>query len=169
MSDRIDPPSNADEKPTLLAFLDYHRATLRDKCAGLTPDELVRPASPPSSLRLLGLVRHLTEVEEWWFSQVFAGDEPFDLYSSADDPDADLHVGHADEAVVTQTWQRFDEQVGHSRAIAAGGDLDAPAARSLSGNAPGLRWILVHMIEEYARHNGHADLLREAIDGAVGE
>lgn len=169
MADRVEPPLAAGEKATLVGFLDYQRATLRHKCEGLSPDELIRAASPPSPLRLLGLVRHLTEVEHWWLSQVYAGDEGFDTYAAERDHDADLLVAHADPAVVAATWQRWEEQLRHSDAIVSGSDLDAPAANAVSEGVPSLRWVLVHLIEEYSRHNGHADLLREAIDGAVGE
>lgn len=169
MTDRIEPPLAAGEKETLTGFLDYQRATLRHKCQGLSPDQLILPACPPSPLRLLGLVRHLTEVEHWWLSQVFAGDEGFDTYAAERDRDADLLVAHVDPELVADTWWRWEEQLRHSRAIVGSVGLDTLASNSVSEGAPSLRWVLVHLIEEYSRHNGHADLLREAIDGAVGE
>jgi uncharacterized damage-inducible protein DinB len=167
---RTDPPNAADEKTTLTGFLDYHRDTLRWKCEGLTPEQLVAQASPPSTLRLLGLVRHLTEVEQAWFSHHFAGGPSEPAYSSEDDRDADLNVAEADADSTAAAWDRFDKEVARSRKILAANDLDTLAAGvTREGEKYSLRWIVVHMIEEYARHNGHADLLREAIDGATGE
>jgi hypothetical protein len=168
--ERVDPPSSADEKTMLTAFLDYHRDTLRWKCDGLAPEQLVRQASPPSTLRLLGLVRHLTEVEASWLTHHFAGGTFVRAYSSAEDPDGDLNVTSADEESVVAAWARYDQEVERSRAVVAAGDLDAMAAGTTRhGEQRTLRWILLHLIEEYARHNGHADLLREAIDGETGE
>jgi uncharacterized damage-inducible protein DinB len=168
--ERVDPPASADEKTMLSAFLDYHRDTLRWKCDGLTPEQLIRQASPPSTLRLLGLVRHLTEVEEGWFTHHFAGGPPAPAYSTDDDPDGDLNVTSADEESVAAAWALYDEAVERSRALITASDLDTMAAGTTKrGEQYSLRWIMLHMIEEYARHNGHADLLREAIDGATGE
>jgi hypothetical protein len=168
--ERSDPPMDADEKATLTSFLEYHRATLRIKLDGLTPEELVQRASPPSELSLLGLVRHLTEVESSWIREVFAGEKWFGPYWTEEDHDGDFHVYEADEASVQTAWQLYDDEVAVTRAIIAGAELDVMSAQANSrGEQPSLRWILVHLIEEYARHNGHADLLREAIDGATGE
>jgi hypothetical protein len=170
VTERVDPPEAADEKTTLTAFLDFHRDTLRWKCEGLTPAQLVAQASPPSTLRLLGIVRHLTEVEQGWFSHHFAGGPSNRLYSSDEDRDADIHVSEADAESVAAAWASYDQEVARSRAILAANDLDAIAAEpTRRGIRYSLRWIVVHLIEEYARHNGHADLLREAIDGATGE
>jgi len=132
--ERPDGPLTGPERPMLQAFLDWQRATLLYKCAGLTGEQLAERIVPPSGLSLLGLVRHMTEVERAWFRKRFAGepvDDPFGSDKTAD-------------------FERIDP----ARAV-------ADYAR--------LRWIYLHMIEEYARHNGHADLLRERTDGATGE
>jgi Protein of unknown function (DUF664) len=165
---RDEPPPAADERATLTGFLDYHRQTLLIKCAGLTPEQLLLRATPPSRLCLLGLVRHLTEVEYGWLVERFAGGEVRDLFGPGD---ADFDVVEADEQSVAAAFARYAAQVAESRRLVAGADLDAltAAAHPRTGEHFSLRWILVHLIEEYARHNGHADLLREAIDGATGE
>jgi hypothetical protein len=167
--DRPKTPVAAAEKLTLVAFLDHQRATLRMKCDGVAPADLVRPTSPPSTLRLLGLVRHMVEVESWWFCQVFLGEAEHDIYATQADRDADFHIDEADEASVAETWARYDEEVAKARAVVERSDLDSLSVRlSRQGEPYALRWIMVHMIEEYARHNGHADLIREAIDGSTG-
>ncbi|HEX2905121.1 MAG TPA: DinB family protein [Jatrophihabitans sp.] len=165
---RIDPPTAADEKATLLAFLDYQRQTLLLKCAGLSPEQLLARSVPPSSLCLLGLVRHLTEVEFGWLHVRFAGEPDREIYGPGD---ADLEVSEADAQSVAEAFGRYAEFVARSQQIVAGADLSqltcTPHQRT--GEHFSLRWILDHLLEEYARHNGHADLLREAIDGTVGE
>ena len=155
-------PFVADERTMLVAWLEYHRATLLVKCEGLSPEELASRSVPPSELSLLGLVRHMAEVERNWFERVLLG---LDLPArfGGDDPDADFFG--ADAAHAADDLSTFASTCDESRAITA-------AAASLDdvdrGGGISLRWILVHMIEEYARHNGHADLLRERIDGARG-
>jgi uncharacterized protein DUF664 len=164
------PPWAGDEKSTLVGFLEFHRATMRWKCAGLTPEQLIQRSAHPSSLCLLGLLRHLTEVESRWLRYRFAGQPEFWRYSSEDNADGDLEVTEADTESVAASWARYDLEVSRSRAIIDGAELDQLAIRPApEGELPSLRWILVHLIEEYARHNGHADLLREAIDGTTGE
>jgi hypothetical protein len=165
---RIDPPAAGDERATLTGFLDYQRQTLLLKCAGLSPEQLLQRAAPPSTLCLLGLVRHLTEVEFGWLHARFAGAPDAELYGP---DDADLDVAEADEQSVALAFAWFAEIVATSRAIVAGAELDAPTAQAhpRTGERYSLRWILTHLIEEYARHNGHADLIRQGIDGAVGE
>jgi hypothetical protein len=148
----------------LEAWLDYHRATLLQKCAELSPDALKMRSAPPSTLSLLGLVRHLTEVERAWFRRRLAqeqGPGVGRLYSTPDRPDADFDdLADADPTATVETYL---QEVARCRAAAAGVGLDTVVAdRSV-------RWIYLHMIEEYARHNGHADLLRERIDGATGK
>ncbi len=166
-TDRIDPPLTAGEAQMLEAWLDYHRSTLLIKCDGLSNEQLVERAVPPSSLSLLGLVRHMTEVERHWFQQVFAQiDAPYH-YCSDDEPDADFDRATPDAAA--QSLERFRSECEDSRQV-----IDSSHSLEDLGHLPkwgdvSLRWIMVHMIEEYARHNGHADLLRERIDGAVGE
>ncbi|GGC08541.1 DinB family protein [Cellulomonas carbonis] len=171
---RPEPPLTGDELSTLLGFLEFHRATLAWKCSGLDAAAL-RATLPPSTMTLGGLLKHLAYVEDSWFGEVLLGQEPvapwdtvdwsadrdWDWHSAADDePDALRRL--CEDAVVRA--RRSVEQ-----ALADGG-LDRLAdRRKADGSAPNLRWILVHMVEEYARHNGHADLLREAVDGATGE
>ena len=166
---RQDPPFVADERTMLDAWLDFHRATLLAKCEGLDDGQLRTRSAPPSSLSLLGLVRHMSEVERSWFRRTLTGEEVAPLYYSDDNEDGDFDdVGDADAAV---DFAAFRAEVDASRAVAKRhSDLDAIAAQKRRGvHDVSLRWIYVHMIEEYARHNGHADLLRERIDGATGD
>ena len=162
---RPEPPSTAGERETLLGYLDYQRATLLWKCAGIGPEDLVRRTVPTSNLSLIGIVRHMTLVEFSWFEEVFSGltgPPPISMEVDRDADFNDLDPARRDEDVA-----RFDAQRATSRTIIAGAELDQVAA---SGRTPvNLRWILVHMIEEYARHNGHADFLRERIDGVTGD
>jgi hypothetical protein len=151
----------------LTTWLDFQRATLLWKCEGLDGEALSRPGVPPSSLTLLGLVRHMAVVEWWWFDHIFTGSASPEPISTVEDRDADFNDLDPDRAMADV--ELFEQQCEVSRSVAAAaGSLEA---RSVSTERPtvSLRWILIHMIEEYARHNGHADLLREQIDGAVGE
>jgi uncharacterized damage-inducible protein DinB len=160
-----DIPRTADERTTLLSFLEWQRATLARKCEGLEADALRQRAAEPSTLSLLGLVRHLADVERDWFQRTLALRDVPDRYSSDADPDGDFNGasdGDPDEAFAA--WR---EECEEARGIVAGRSLD-DTGRQRSGAPVSLRWILVHMIEEYSRHNGHADLLRERIDGATG-
>ncbi len=163
---RPDVPWSGDERPMLTAFLDHQRATLLWKCEQLDGEALVQRGVPPSTLSLLGIVRHMALVEWSWFCRVFARDESPAPIATAGERGADF--AGVDSARATDDLAAFQRQCALSRAIAAGaGDLDVMAASTR--RQVSLRWILVHMIEEYARHNGHADLLRERLDGAVGE
>jgi uncharacterized damage-inducible protein DinB len=161
---RVDPPFQAAEREMLESWLDYHRDTLRWKCAGLTDEQLKQRACPPSTLSLLGLVRHMNEVENFWFGS-FVG-EVSSVYSTDERPDADFD--DLDNADAEADFTAFEAQCARSRERAAGRGLDETFV-SRRGSTISLRWIYVHMIEEYARHNGHADLIREAIDGTVGD
>ncbi|MGW6918543.1 DinB family protein [Kitasatospora sp. NPDC054939] len=165
---RTDPPFAADEATMLTAWLDFHRATLALKCEGLAEEQLRRRSVPPSGLSLLGLVRHMAEVERYWFEVVLLGGDPAaGHYWTDEDQDADFdRVDTASAAEGLATWR---SEVEASRRAVDGLALDAVGKRLRHGHEVSLRWILVHMIEEYARHNGHADLLRELIDGATGE
>jgi Protein of unknown function (DUF664) len=165
---RSAPPRSAPERVMLEAWLDYHRITLEIKCSGLSPEQLRMRAVPPSSLSLLGLVRHIAEVERNWFRRALANEDAPPYYYSDDDPDGDFdNVDTADVAEAFATWR---EECGHARAVVASfSNLDELGRNETRPARPSVRWVLVHMIEEYARHNGHADLLREAIDGTVGE
>lgn len=166
---RFDPPASATERETLEAFLDYHRATLSLKCDGLSDEQLRERAVAPSTLSLLGLVRHMADVERSWFRRVMDGQDAPPLYYSDSDPDGDFDNTADDTAAsALAAWAR---EIAASREVVAGIDvLDtmSTAGHRLHGNVS-LRWVLCHMLEEYARHNGHADLLRERIDGATGE
>jgi uncharacterized damage-inducible protein DinB len=164
------PAQQASEPEMLAGWLDQHRAILLWKCDGLSDEQLRRRAVPPSTLSLLGLVRHMAEVERGWFQATFLGSGVPDLYDRSADGDADFNG--ADTADVAETFKEFEQECARARQIVADApDLDAlsqkPSQRT--GQPWSLRWIVTHMIEEYARHNGHADLLRESIDGATGD
>ena len=165
---RAEPQRAASERVMLEEWLDYHRATLRRKCAGLDEEQLRRRSREPSDMSLLGLVRHLTDVERGWFLRGVAGqtaEQVPALYYSDEDPEGDFgNVAAADSAAV---FAAFDQAIADIRAATAGADLDRTFG---DGGSPcSVRWVYLHMIEEYARHNGHADLLREAVDGLTGE
>jgi hypothetical protein len=164
--DRAGAPTVADERASLDAWLDFHRNTLLLKCAGLTPEQLTVRAVEPSSLTLLGLVRHMAEVERSWFRSRFAGEQVGLLYCDWDDnPDGDFD--DVDPAGAEADFETFGREVELARAAADGHSLDETFHHPRMVETD-LRWVYVHMIEEYARHNGHADLIRERIDGTVG-
>lgn len=155
------------ERALLDGWLDFHRDTLLGKCAGLTDEQLKTRACEPSTLSLLGLVRHMAEVESW-FNNDLAEGQIAPIFYSEDDPDGDFD--RLDDAIVADDVATFRRSVQRSRAFCSRTeDLDAILGRSRGGEDISLRWIYLHMIEEYARHNGHADLLRERIDGATGD
>ena len=151
------------ERDSLESWLEYHRATLLIKSAGLTPEQLVTRSCPPSPLSLLGLVRHMAEVESWFHA--FDGQPKGWFYTSDDHPDADFE--DADPQRADQDLAIYQASVERSRAAVTGRSLDDLLLREPS-KPTSLRWVYQHMIEEYARHNGHADLIRERIDGATG-
>jgi hypothetical protein len=156
-------PRVTGERTSLETWLEFHRSTLLIKCAGLTPDQLVTRSCAPSTLSLLGLVRQMAEVESWF--HVFDG-EPVDyLYCTKDQPDADFE--DLDPARADRELAVYQACAERSRAAVAGRGLD-DLVPDPSPQPTSLRWVYQHMIEEYARHNGHADLLRELIDGARG-
>ncbi len=158
---------SGEERPQLEAWLDYYRATLLVKCAGLDRAQLATRAIPPSELTLLGLVRHMTLVEQWWFEATFAGLPVVEYYTLEDDRDADFH--DLGSATLDEVRTNYDAACQRSRDLCAGHSLDEIAKRPNSDGAVDLRWIFVHMIEESARHCGHADLLREVLDGTTGD
>jgi uncharacterized damage-inducible protein DinB len=164
---RGDPPFVADERTMLDSWLDFHRATLLMKCEGLGDKELRSRSVTPSTLSLLGLVRHMTEVERHWFRRVLRGEDAPPLYYSDDNEDGDFD--DVDAADVAADFAAYKTEIDRCRAIAAEHGLDDIGRRQRHGADVSLRWICVHMIEEYARHNGHADFLRERIDGVTGE
>lgn len=163
---RIDPPSLAGERETLRSFLDFHRATLAMKCDGLSDEDLRLRSSPPSTLSLLGLVRHMAEVERTWFRKVVNAEDIPLVWSDEGDYQTAYDASTATRAEAFEAWQT---EVRHSRRIeeaAASLDLTVHAARW--NEDVSLRLVMIHVLLEYARHNGHADFLREAIDGTVG-
>ncbi|MFD4593000.1 DinB family protein [Streptomyces rubiginosohelvolus] len=166
-AERLEPAIDAAERPMLEGWLDYHRETLVVKCAGLTDAQLREASVPPSAFTLLGLVRHLAEVERFWFREILAGEELPDLYSTEEDPDADFTVSETTTWAETEAVWRAETAAARESAAAFGLD-DFSKGLSSSGKPFNLRWIYTHMIEEYARHNGHADLVRERVDGATG-
>jgi uncharacterized damage-inducible protein DinB len=167
--ERLDPPFVASERAMLESWLDFHRATLLTKCERLTDDQLKSRSVPPSPLSLLGLVRHLTDVERNWFRRVLADEDASPLYYS--DANRDGEFDDVLSADVTADMGRYHDELDRCRRVAAGyPDLDAVGTGRRGGRriSVSLRWIYVHMIEEYARHNGHADLIRERVDGTTG-
>ena len=162
---REDPRRVAGERPMYQSWLDFHRGTLLWKCAGLSDAQLKSASVPPSALTLLGLLRHMAEVERWWFRTKAAGLELPDLYCPDDDKDGDFdNIADADVERDRATFKAeclaADEAVREMSLDDTFEGRDGPIS---------LRWAYVHMIEEYARHNGHADLLRERIDGSTGD
>ena len=164
--ERVDPPLIADERTMLDAWLDWHRATLLQKCAGLDGTQLGTRSVTPSGLSLLGLVRHMTDNERGWFGD-FAGLDDLDVYSTPGRPDAGFD--DADPQRAEADLAAYRAEIDACRRLIAGHDLDEQREIARLGRVFSLRWIYVHMLEEYARHNGYADLLRESIDGATGD
>jgi uncharacterized damage-inducible protein DinB len=176
LTDRVDPPLRGSETDTLLAYLNYHRGTLRWKTAGLDRDQLAATTAA-STMTLGGLLKHLAVVEDGWFSRMLMGNEHAEPWHGVDwdaDPDWEWHTAKQDTP--EELRRLFDEAVAASdryirQALARDG-LDTLSVRESRRPGEGrfsLRWIILHMIEEYARHNGHADLLRESVDGQTGE
>ncbi|MDJ0340876.1 DinB family protein [Streptomyces sp. H10-C2] len=165
---RTDPPMVSDERVSLESWLGYHRATLLHKCSGLTGDQLAVRAVKPSALSLLGLVRHMAEVERWWFRILFNGQPELNsVFCTDDEPDGDFDLAEA--AGAEADFATFASECELADQAAAGRSLDDTFAHPRRGGPIDLRWVYVHMIEEYARHNGHADILREQIDGVTGD
>jgi uncharacterized damage-inducible protein DinB len=162
-------PRLGDEKTTLKEFLRFQRLTLEIKCEGLDAEQLARRSVEPSTMSLLGLVRHMADVERSWFRRRMAGlDVPL-RYSTPDDLDHDFDGAVADDAVVANAWRAWREEVAFAeKYVDRATDLGATGVDG-DGEPISLREVLVHMVEEYARHNGHADLLRERIDGRIGQ
>jgi len=162
-AERVDPPYEGDERTLLLAWLEFHRATLAMKCDGLTDEQLRTRSVPPSKLSLLGLVRHMAEVENNWFRFWLGGDGPAARWEG----DEDFDVDGADVAEAFDYWRGECDNA--RQVVARFGSLDDVGAGQKVSAGISVRWTLQHMIEEYARHNGHADLLREALDGTTGD
>ena len=162
-------PMLADERDTLTEFLRWQRETLALKCSGLSPDELARRSVTFANLSLLGLVRHMADVERGWFRRTLAGQEAPNYFRSRD-ADTDFDGAVADPEAVEEAWRRWREEVEFAaRFVHSASSLDLVGVDHTDRGPVSLRWVLVHMIEEDARHNGHADLLRQGIDGAVGQ
>ena len=164
--DRVGPPGFGSEREMLRAFLDYQRATLAMKCEGLDDEELRQQSMPPSTLSLLGLVRHLAEVERAWFRRVFDDNDAPMVWSDEVDFQAAYDASTSTRAEAFAAWEA---EVENSRRI----EREAQSL-DLAGHQPrwqedvSLRMVMVHVLLEYGRHNGHADLLREGVDGTVG-
>lgn len=165
-TERPSPPVIADEREMIRAFLDYHRATLAMKCDGLSDEDLRRRSMPPSTLSLLGLVRHMAEVERAWFRRVINGEDIPLVWSDR----GDFQVAYdASTSTRAEAFAAWETEIEHARRIeTAAESLDVTGHNAKSGEDVSLRLVMFHLIHEYARHNGHADLLREGIDGTVG-
>jgi uncharacterized damage-inducible protein DinB len=164
--ERPDPPRSGTEREMLRAFLDFHRATLAMKCEGLTDQELRSRSMPPSTLTLLGLVRHMAEVERTWFRRVIGGEDVPLVWS----PEGDFQAAYdATSSTRSEAFAVWETEVARAREIEAGAaSLDIMGHQPRWNEDVSLRFVMLHMIHEYARHNGHADFLREGVDGTVG-
>jgi uncharacterized damage-inducible protein DinB len=171
---RPEPPSHGDEVATLRGFLEFQRATFAWKCAGLDSAGLTATVGA-SSMTLGGMMKHLALVEDWWFSQVLLDQRPAPPWDAVDfdaDPDWEWRTSaHDAPDALRSLWEENVTRAQRSLDTALDADGLGQLAQRVSedGQSPNLRWIMCHMIEEYARHNGHADLLRESIDGQTGE
>jgi len=152
-----------DERSVLLGYLAFHRTILARKVEGVSDEDARRAASPPSTLTLLGLIRHMTDVERWWFRRVQQAEAIPGIF----DDDEEWRV--PDDATVADALQAYWGEIAVVDSYLTGADMDHVNEDAVSGGAHTLRRTIVHMIEEYARHCGHADLLREAIDGTTGD
>jgi hypothetical protein len=164
--DRVDPPYAADERAMLQGWLDYHRQTLRWKCTGLTHQQLATRSVEPSTLSLLGIVRHMVDVERWWFRCEFRGEDIDLRFGPEGNPTGDFD--DLDDTPAAEVLAAHELEAAAADAAVADAALDDRFV-GRRGRDSTLRWAYLHMIEEYARHNGHADLLRERIDGATGD
>ncbi|WP_405389391.1 DinB family protein [Streptomyces sp. NBC_01102] len=163
---RTGPPVSGSERETLRAFLDYHRATLAMKCEGLDDDELRRRSMPPSTLSLLALVRHMAEVERAWFRRVFEDNGAPMVWSDRIDFQAAYDASASNRVEAFGAWEA---EVENSRRVEREADsLDLLGRQPRWEKEVSLRLAMVHVLLEYSRHNGHADLLREGVDGTVG-
>ena len=168
--DRPNGPNVAGEREAAEALLEYHRATLLSKCAGLTGEQLAIRAVPPSTMSLLGLVRHMATVERSWFRRRVAGEQIEHLHWSDASPDGDFD--DLDPAEAEDDFAVYAAEVAAARAVLAAHDYDDTFDFTHSNGVAetiDIRALVLHMLEEYARHNGHADLLREVVDGSTGE
>jgi uncharacterized damage-inducible protein DinB len=158
-----------DERSTLLDYLRAYRLTFEMKCQGLEPEQLALRSVPPSTMSLLGLLRHLADAERAWFRRVMAGEAVPWIFRTDDDRDAAFTGASGDVETVRDAWRAWRDEIAFAEAyVADAADLEV-TGQMADGGVVQLREVLVHMIEEYARHCGHADLLRERIDGRTGQ
>ena len=158
-----------DERSVLVEYVRLYRLTLEMKCADLDAEQLARRSVPPSTMSLLGLIRHMADVERHWFRRVMAGEDAPPLYWTEGEADVDWTGAIADPEVVAWAWDAWRDEVGYAeRYVNGAGDMGIRGTMR-DGKTISLREVLVHMVEEYARHCGHADLLRERIDGRIGQ
>lgn len=157
------------EREVLVDYLRHYRLTFEMKCDGLDADQLARRSVEPSTLSLLGLLRHLAKVEQTWFRITMEGNDIPRLYVSPDNPDGDFDGAVGDPDVVADAWDAWRREVAHAEAFVEGAESLEVMSTHATRDPISLRELLVHMIEEYARHCGHADLLRERIDGRTGQ
>jgi uncharacterized damage-inducible protein DinB len=166
VDDRVGPPKLGAERETLRGFLEYHRATLAMKCRGLADEELRRQSMPPSTLSLLGLVRHMAEVERTWFRRVFEDHDVPLVWSDTMNFQAAYDASESTRAEAFAAWEA---EVENSRRIEQKAEsLDVAGYQPRWDEQVSLRMVMVHVLLEYGRHNGHADFLREGVDGTVG-
>ncbi len=163
---RTDEPFTGSERESLDGFLNWYRSTLLFKCAGLSAEQLAERAVAPSNMSLLGLIRHLAEVERGWFRRRVAGQDLERLYTA--DPASDADFDDATPATAEADYATYLAEVDLCRAAVADRGLDEAFRHDRFGVEMSLRWVYLHLIEEYARHCGHADLIRERIDGTIG-
>jgi len=157
------------ERATLIDFIKGCRQTLELKCRGLDAEQMARRSVPPSNMSLLGLVRHMADVERYWFRQVLLGQDAPRRYRTTEDRDADFNCASADPAVLDDAWKAWREEVICAEHCVEGfADLGTTVQLPNEEEGIAIREVLMHMVAEYARHCGHADLLRERIDGRVG-
>lgn len=169
--DRRFPSWTGSERENLVGWLVFQRDTLAWKCDGLTPEQLCERSAPPSSMSLIGLVRHMADVERGWFQRILGGRgldlAPRIFYSVPDNTDGDFDdVSPATVEADMATWR---SECDAADAVLATMDLDETRFMERDQTDVSVRWVVAHMVEEYARHNGHADLLRECLDGATGD
>jgi len=166
IDDRVGPPNFGSEREMLRAFLDYHRATLAMKCQGLSDEELRQQSRPPSTLSLLGLVRHMAEVERTWFRREFEDTDAPMVWSDEVDFQAAFDASASGRSEAFAAWEA---EVANSRRVEREAEsLDVAGYQPRWDEEVSLRMVMFHVLLEYGRHNGHADLLREGIDGEVG-
>jgi uncharacterized damage-inducible protein DinB len=158
-------PTVDGELKMMEAWLEFHRQTLLSTCSGLTAEQLRQRPAPPSTMSLLGLVRHMTDVERGWFRRRIAGEDIGFRYSSEADPDGEFD--NVEDADAERDFAAYREEVELARSVAAGRELDETFYHERREVVMSVRWVYLHMIEEYARHNGHADLLRDRTDSAT--